>query len=736
MNLDISGSVSGIDNIGSDGFAIKSGLANAGAWEDGGADDTIYLRSTASITGDIDLTGGDDTVITEIGPTTGLNGILDLGGGADHLTYGGGTWKQNDPYALNFEDYEVDATAELTLDDNWDIGTKTARVSGGSLYIPDTLDGGGLTVDSGSANISGTASFSGASTIDGSLDVSGTMSTDTLDINGSADVTGVVNATTTDLSGTMSLNGTLNSDDTNISSSGFLSGTGTINGNVTNNGSISPGNSIGTLTVNGDVTFNSGSTYEVEISGNASDKITVNGAVQINGGTVKTSIPRKLYTGKERWTIISATDGVNGRFDGLSGAPSSATLHFGLGYSATTVGIYVTRTPYESFGATKNDQAVGGALDTILPGAVASGTDMEQFLIELDFDYTADQISEALAALNPEVYSSFVDMEFITSQEFARDIATRMNQLRESKLHLDAKTNLQGVQNIAEESNGKVEQIRPGRGWNLWAQTSGSVTENGATDTSGYDIRSARVTVGGDNQLYDWLLIGAAMGLNQSDLDYNLGNQSGDQTGMHVALYGDVNYSGFYLNSILGYGNFNNDSERVMDVFGTTAEASFDGTSLSAQVGTGYDFSFSNWQVGPAVEVGVARIDVDSFTETGNRTATTLTIDDQTDNHTYGRFGIKAASVYQVGTTTLLPRVGIGYQRTSSDDPYVDAYFSGYQDAMFTVTGAESPESTFGGELGLTALVGNQLSLYGKFNSAFGDDYSSYGLSLGLDWRF
>lgn len=66
----------------------------------------------------------------------------------------------------------------------------------------------------------------------------------------------------------------------------------------------------------------------------------------------------------------------------------------------------------------------------------------------------------------------------------------------------------------------------------------------------------------------------------------------------------------------------------------------------------------------------------------------------------------------------------------------VDAYFTGYQDAMFTVVGTSSPQDVLGSELGLTALVGEQLSLYGKFNTAFGDDYTSYGVSFGMDWKF
>lgn len=87
--------------------------------------------------------------------------------------------------------------------------------------------------------------------------------------------------------GTLSVNGSIQSN-TLVNSGGTLAGTGTIIGNVTNMGTVSPGNSIGTLTIIGDYAGNRGTlliesvlgdsqslTDLLIITGNASGNTTV-----------------------------------------------------------------------------------------------------------------------------------------------------------------------------------------------------------------------------------------------------------------------------------------------------------------------------------------------------------------------------------------------------------------------------------------------------------------------------
>ena len=73
-----------------------------------------------------------------------------------------------------------------------------------------------------------------------------------------------------------------------VASGATLDGTGRIIGNLVNNGTVAPGNSIGTLTVQGNYTHNAGSVLEIEFDANGNiDLLDVTGNAVLNGGTIR-----------------------------------------------------------------------------------------------------------------------------------------------------------------------------------------------------------------------------------------------------------------------------------------------------------------------------------------------------------------------------------------------------------------------------------------------------------------
>lgn len=136
--------------------------------------------------------------------------------------------------------------------------------------------------------------------------------------NLTGDVTLVGAGTTAVNSGIFRVNGSLASPGgVTVASGATLGGTGTITGDVVNNGTIAPGNSPGTLTIIGDVAFNSGSIFHVEITPTAADLLDVQGAVAIDGGTIVTDLQDGVDGGA--FTVLTATDGITGRFAAADG---------------------------------------------------------------------------------------------------------------------------------------------------------------------------------------------------------------------------------------------------------------------------------------------------------------------------------------------------------------------------------------------------------------------------------
>ena len=73
-----------------------------------------------------------------------------------------------------------------------------------------------------------------------------------------------------------------------VGSNATLDGTGRIIGNLTNSGTVAPGNGLGTLTVQGNYTQNANSVLEIEFNGAGGiDLLDVTGNATINGGTLR-----------------------------------------------------------------------------------------------------------------------------------------------------------------------------------------------------------------------------------------------------------------------------------------------------------------------------------------------------------------------------------------------------------------------------------------------------------------
>lgn len=158
------------------------------------------------------------------------------------------------------------------------LGSGAVDVSAGALLRIDTA-----------TNAAFTLAGSGAGTLekrgDGRLDFGTAFTFGALDVS----------------AGRVRIN-TIGTTNATVASGAALDGTGRIIGNLTNNGTVAPGNSIGTLTVQGNYVQNAGSVLEVEFdaAGNM-DLLTVTGSATLNGGTL-------------RFVSLGGAEGVGGTF--------------------------------------------------------------------------------------------------------------------------------------------------------------------------------------------------------------------------------------------------------------------------------------------------------------------------------------------------------------------------------------------------------------------------------------
>ncbi len=118
-----------------------------------------------------------------------------------------------------------------------------------------------------------------------------------------------------------------------IAGGATLSGSGTINGGVSNDGTLAPGNSPGIITINGDYTQNAGGTLDIEIAGTNPltpdfDQLIVNGTVTLAGALDGVPFGGVTPGPGDSFQLITndGTDPVIGTFAGL---PERALLSVG-----------------------------------------------------------------------------------------------------------------------------------------------------------------------------------------------------------------------------------------------------------------------------------------------------------------------------------------------------------------------------------------------------------------------
>ncbi|KMO22759.1 hypothetical protein SQ03_00055 [Methylobacterium platani JCM 14648] len=203
----------------------------------------------------------------------------------------------------------------------------------------------------------------------------------------------------------------------NVNAGGTLGGTGTLGGlNVRSGGKVAPGNGLGTLTVAGTVSFAPGSRYAVEVAPGVSDRIDATGAARIDGGTVTVAAAgtgTPLSPGAlrgllgQRTTILSAAQGLTGRFDSVT--PGYTFVGANLDYGTQTVGLTLARnaTPFASVAATRNQAATGGAIEALGAGNAL----YETVLVNTD----PGAARTAFASLSGEIHASAVTAQFETA---------------------------------------------------------------------------------------------------------------------------------------------------------------------------------------------------------------------------------------------------------------------------------------------------------------------------------
>jgi autotransporter-associated beta strand protein/T5SS/PEP-CTERM-associated repeat protein len=630
-------------------------------------------------------------------------------------------------YIPTFADFTVNGRAATGTPSESNTINSLIFLPGSSLQVFNnlTVTSGNFTVTGGKAIISG-----GTVLVPGEFHKFGTG---ILDSRSAFQVDG----NTLIHDGALSVNGTFQTPLLHVLQNGTLMGNGIVIGNVLNDGTVAPGNSIGLLTIRGDYRQTSSGTLEIEVAGPGNhDVLVVSGHVRLGGTLEIASLGYKPKYGDQIPFLRAGR--ITGKFNHIE-MPNPA-VNRGRFLNLGNVGVLIVApTSYTLVATTPNQTRVAGALDEWI--GIEDG-DIGETTLALDL-LREEQYPQAFEAIMPGFHEAALStgIELIHSQGQLLHQQLSARRLGQRTAQVDAGHPLP----VMDGGKGakKVLAAQPqiaavsDEHWSTWFQGSGLFSQGGMSLVPGEDFESGNFLVGADYAISEHVALGLFAAYGEGWGDYDNGGEI-DLERVTFGGYATVDIDQFYFNAAFGIGTVEYDIKRPIQfaTLSRNAHSDPDGTEFFGLLGGGYDVQRGNWTFGPQFSVQYSRIALDSFTERG-ADSLDLRIDDPEAESLRSYLGARVAYTIKVSeSTAIIPELRAFWQHEYLDGESLHASLDGGNGPGFLY----DPEKDDKDALYLGAGVGFQIGprLYANiyYNVDLGREEPSHNVSLSATVRF
>ncbi len=563
------------------------------------------------------------------------------------------------------------------------------------------------------------------------------FATSTFDVNGPASVE----------TGALFVNGRFNAPaGFTVQPGARLGGAGLIVGNVTNRGTVNPGNSPGVLTINGDFNQTNSGILEIEVANpNVFDRLIVSGTAALDG-TLRAINLGKAFSFGQQIPFLFA-DRITSDFDTIT-LPDPTRYRGRFLNNSGTGTLLIAPASYVQVAQTQNQRNVARALDSFID---SSDSDRDRVSLALDF-LTTDGYPAAFDQISPAFHQSLANIQI--QETFTR---TQLVNQRLSSARLGARGfQLMGLDEepLTFDKDGKavadpkdlasnVTSTTP-TNWTAWALGNGifgRVTSVSQVPNHRFD--SGGFLVGAD---YDWnvsdregLTTGVFAGYQGTYADYD----GGGSTVINSALFGTyASYSrdGYYADGVVS-GGFSSARVRRAIEFSTinrTARSDQESGQVSAALNLGKDWTAGKFTFGPIAGAQYTYLGIAPFTES-NADSLDLRVDQQDVHSLRSTLGGRVA--YTIDLTTsirLVPEIRVLWQHEFlNNSRNIGATLDAGSGPSFeTATAEPGRDSVFAGA-GVTAQFGDHWNASVYYNADFGrQDLTSHAVSASVGWKF
>ncbi|MBB4200823.1 uncharacterized protein with beta-barrel porin domain [Rhodoblastus sphagnicola] len=738
------------------GANYKVGLTVAGG--------SLTLSGANTYTGATNVNVGSLTLSGGIGQRISLSGPVSvLSGAAMTVTSIGSLYAAT---IFNSGAITVDNGGALTANGGVTNNASGAITVAAGGTFTDDLNNAGAVTNNGvyNANVaSNTGTITNNATWNGSITTSGALTSTGL-ITGGVTNTGAVNATgaiggpiannagTFNVTGTLADRGSFSNasgatvaigsnalSTTQLNNAGRVTAAnGAIAGNVANIGTLDISSSASNrLSVIGAMSFAAGSAYQISVTPASASLTNVQGATTLSGGALLALGGGTSYANYTRYTILTATGGVSGVFEGVTTNVSFLTPS--LTYDANDVYLVMVRNDvnYASMANTPNQVGVANALNR----GEAATKGLNPILNSVDM--VSNNPANMPAVLDQLSGAGLAGAENLAFQAGALFTSTISDQNRSwlsggkgaNEITLGGPN---GLMAYAPAPNGPPGDAVLGsqRTWRVWSGGYASGATFGDDRSAGaYAQTNANYggALGIDYQVQPGLLLGFAGGYSDGSFGVRRLGTSGHLEGGQFGFYGAATSGSLYGFASTAFSSFNNHTTRYVLAFGNLfAEknnASFNSRELREHLEFGRRYVIGGATLTPYVKVDLATLWSDGFLENNGAGGTNmagLSVANRQTLSAPGSIGVRLEQAFALGGMKIIPWGDLAYVHEFSPQREIYGTFVNLPSATFGVNAAQVGRDAVQVRTGVKLAITETSSIFASFDDDFSRKSSFY----------
>ncbi|OLO06084.1 autotransporter outer membrane beta-barrel domain-containing protein [Salinicola socius] len=615
----------------------------------------------------------------------------------------------------------IDGYGISLVGDYDDTVVNSGRIAGGNGLALDLGDGDDtLVVETGGAFDGRIDGGDGVDSVllDGDGKFAGGDDFESLSINGDWRITGIqryADGIDVTSGSRLDLDGTLDGPLT-VAAEGLLEGNGTL-GEVTVNGTISPGHSVGQLNVTGDYRQTAGSTYQAEIDGaGRADRIRVDGMAALAGELVVTPLSDAAYAASS-YTLVTATEGVSGVY--TDPEAYSPFFDLDLDYRNNAVVLDVTRndTRFADLAASDNQRAAAAGIESLGAGnglydLIISTTDTAK----LGHDYDA---------LSGEIHAS-TRTGLIEESRFVREaVFERIRRADAESPHVAIATSL-AMEGLSSDRSGFWLQ-----GFGGWGESDGDDNAAGL-ERSIHGLFVGVDTMMGASESDAWRL-GMAAGYGRSDYDVDRRDSSADIDSYTLVAYAGRSFGPLGLRLGAAQSWHDVDTRRSIDVADfETAKASYDARTAQVFGEIGISLTAGRTRLEPYAGLAYVDLHSDGYQESGKAG---LHGQDGDADVTFSTLGLRSTTPFEIGSVNAGWQAAVGWQHAFGErTPTADQAFR--VGDTFSVDAVPVGEDAITLETGIDMAISPATSVGVGYTGRLASDARDQSVDANLKIRF